>query len=287
MTIQQASQQLLFQLYHIYDEREAKNIADLVMEHVTEWKKIDRIMNKQVRLSSPKEELLYDITRQLLDYKPVQYILKEAWFSGMPFYVNEYVLIPRPETEELVNWITEDIKPEQKNKQILDIGTGSGCIAVALKKKMPEALVLACDVSDEALEVAKKNATAFQASVDFCLCDFLNTEERNRLANTDIIVSNPPYIPVNEKNSMAKQVVEFEPHVALFVEDEDPLIFYAAICAFARKNLKEGGKVYVEIHEDLEPAVKQLFSKHGFKKVDSRKDLQGKYRMIRAAEFKN
>jgi release factor glutamine methyltransferase len=286
MTIQQASQQLLFQLYHIYDEREAKNIADLVMEHITEWKKIDRVMNKQVPLSKPKEELLNDIIRQLLDYKPVQYILKEAWFGDMPLFVNEHVLIPRPETEELVKWVTEDLKPEQNNKLLLDVGTGSGCIAVTLKRKMPETRVFACDISNEALQVAKMNAAAFQASLDFYQCDFLNAEERNQLPDVDVIVSNPPYIPVNEKDSMIKQVIEYEPHVALFVNDNDPLIFYEAIAAFARRKLKAGGKIYVEIHEDLEPAVKQLFLKNRFAEVDSRKDLQGKYRMMRAAGLK-
>jgi release factor glutamine methyltransferase len=284
VTIYEASQQLLFQLFHLYDEREARNITDLVMEHVTGWTKIDRVMNKQVPLSQPKEELLKRMMTQLLDHMPVQYVLKEAWFAGMRFYVNEHVLIPRPETEELTDWVVKDLANDEKIS-VLDVGTGSGCIAVTLKKRLPHAEVFACDISAEAIVVAQMNAAAHLTDISFSACDFLNPEERNLLPDTDVIVSNPPYIPVNEKASMPKHVVQYEPHTALFVGDANPLLFYEAISAFARSKLKDGGAVYVEIHEDLEPGVKQLFRKFGFRRTDTSKDLQGKQRMIRAGEL--
>src|SRR3954463_16758567 len=158
MTIQQGRQQLLFQLFHIYEEREARNIADMVMEHLTEWRKIDRVVNKEVPLSAVQEQKLQQYITELLDHKPVQYVLQEAWFAGMKLYVNEQVLIPRPETEELVSWLISDLRLPIPDLKIIDIGTGSGCIPVVLKKQVGEATVYACDISERALEVARKNA---------------------------------------------------------------------------------------------------------------------------------
>jgi release factor glutamine methyltransferase len=285
MTIQQASQRLLFQLYHIYEEREARNIADLVMENITEWTRIDRVMNKEVPLSPPKEQLLQQYVSELMEHKPVQYVLKEAWFAGMKLYVDASVLIPRPETEELVNWITTDLRSPITDIKLIDIGTGSGCIPIALKKKLPDATIHACDISEEALAVAAKNAADQQADIRLTICDFLNKEERNGLPDVDVIVSNPPYIPANEKSLVPENVTRYEPHTALFVSDDDPLQFYMAIADFAKYRLSRNGSVYVEIHEDLCVAVRELFSKKGFKKIEVKKDMQGKNRMVKASQL--
>ena len=283
MTIQQARQQLLFQLFHIYEEREARSIADIVMEHLTEWKKIDRVINKEVTLSIPKQELLQQYITELLEHKPVQYVLKESWFAGMKLYVDKEVLIPRPETEELVNWMVSDLRAPIADLKILDIGTGSGCIPIALKKKLAEAAIYACDISEHALEIAGKNAGTHQTPVEFIACDFLNKEERKRLPEVDVIVSNPPYIPMNEQSMIPENVIRYEPHLALFVSDDDPFQFYQAIADFARYKLSKEGVVYVEIHEDLSVAVKELFSKKGFKNIELKRDLQNKHRMVKAS----
>lgn len=273
MTIQEANKRLLFQLYHLYDKSEAANIADLVMEHVTGWRRIDRIVNNTVKISPEMERLLNKYTEELNMHWPVQYVLHEAWFCGMKFYVDENVLIPRPETEELAEWIITENKA--RDIKILDIGTGSGCIAIALKKNLPQAKVYACDISAEALNIARKNAANNEVNIDFLHIDILNEEERKGLPAVDIIVSNPPYIPLSEKNSMNKNVVEHEPHLALFVEDKDPLIFYKTIISIPAE------VVYMEVHEDLAPQVAALF-----KTALIKKDMQGKERMVKAFRSK-
>ena len=320
MTIHEAQQQLLSQLYHLYDNREAANIADWVMEHITGWKKIDRIINKTLPLQSDRLAQLEQYTKELLQHKPVQYVLHEAWFCGMPFYVDENVLIPRPETEELVEWVqlevgsrkkevgsqksdadsykeegqkpegasdfrpqTSDYRPLTSALILLDIGTGSGCIPISLKKKLPQAEVYACDVSEAALTVAAKNAnTLLKTTVHFIQADFLNTASWQQLPAVDIIVSNPPYIPQNNKQVMQPNVLQHEPHLALFVPDIDPLLFYNAIADFAQQKLLPGGCIFVEIHEDLGEQTKALFEGKGFV-AEVKMDFQGKDRMIKAS----
>jgi release factor glutamine methyltransferase len=282
MTIHEASQQLLFQLFHLYDEREAKNITDWVMENITGWKKIDRVSNKSVPLSAAQQIQLQQYTNELLNHTPVQYVLHEAWFYKMKLYVDENVLIPRPETEELVEWIINEVTGKNsKLKTILDIGTGSGCIPLALKKHLPAFEVHSCDISEAALSVAKKNAAGQQLEIQFHRCNILSKTERESLPQFDIIVSNPPYIPQKDKASMAPNVLKHEPHIALFVEDDDPLVFYTAIADFASTHLKKNGTIYLEIHEDLGLAVISLFKEKGYNRTELKKDLQGKDRMVR------
>lgn len=283
MTIHEASQQLRFQLFHLYDEREAGNIMDLVMEHITGWKKIDRIVNKTVPLSAVQSRTLEAYTHALLQHTPVQYVLNEAWFSDMRLYVDENVLIPRPETEELVDWLLHDLGEQNKNNGgwILDIGTGSGCIPLAIKKKLPGTNVHACDVSEAALNVARKNATDQQLEISFHLLDILSVAERDQLPLFDIIISNPPYILSEEKNEMAPNVLNHEPEKALFVPGNDALVFYSAIADFAATHLKEEGLVYLEIHEERGNDIVQLYKDKGFKAIELRKDLQGKDRMVK------
>ncbi len=288
MTVQQASKQLLFQLFHIYEEREANNIANLVMEKVTEWKRIDRVMNKEVTLSPEKEKLLSFYTKALLTHKPVQYVLNEAWFYGMKLYVDENVLIPRPETEELIEWVSEDMRQSASPITMLDVGTGSGCIALALKNKLPFAEIFACDISEPALTVARRNALLLNKDIHFIHCDFLKNEASANLPLVNIIVSNPPYIPVQDKSGMHPNVLMYEPHLALFAADHDPLIFYTAIADFAATNLKNGGAVFVEIHEQMGNDVRKLFLQKGFNAFELRRDMQGKERMIRVSRvFQN
>jgi release factor glutamine methyltransferase len=306
MTLHEAQQQLTKSLYDLYDNREAATIADWVMEHVTGMRKIDRIMHKQSPLPPEQLDQLQQYTSELLAHKPVQYVLHEAWFCGLPFYVDESVLIPRPETEELVEWIVEEagsrkseaggrkseaggrksedpsyILPPTSYFSILDVGTGSGCIPISLKKKLPQAEVYACDVSEQALAVASKNAAGQQTPVHFLQADFLNTATWPTLPAVDVIVSNPPYIPHHNQRSMLQNVLAWEPHLALFVPNEDALVFYDAIARFAQEKLRPGGHIFVEIHEDLGAQTKALFELKGFR-AEVKKDFQGKDRMVKA-----
>lgn len=281
MTIQQAQQQALAQLKILYDEREAANITDWVMEHITAKKRIDRLLDKQVALTDVQLFTLDTILQELSTHKPIQYILGEAWFAGMKFFVDGSVLIPRPETEELVEWVWESQKLEVRSQKLLDIGTGSGCIPVALKKKWPELSVTSIEVSEAALKVARQNADILQAEINLLQLDFLNETDWNRLPFFEIIISNPPYIKRSEHSTMKKNVLDFEPPVALFVPDEDALLFYRKIAVFGKTHLSKHGHIFLEINENLGKEVLELYETYGYQ-VELKKDMQGKDRMMLA-----
>lgn len=282
MTIEEARKDVTNQIMSVYDKSEADNITEIVMEHITRWSRPERILNKDIPISVPQQNTLSQIIQRLLIHEPIQYIINEVCFAGMIFYVDRNVLIPRPETEELIEWVVADNKSAESGKKIIDIGSGSGCIAITLKNKLPGFEMWSCDISNEALNVARMNADALNATVDFVSLNFLDKEQRRQLPNVDIIVSNPPYIPESGRKEMKKNVLEFEPANALFVSDDDPLIFYKAIADFASTNLAPNGSIYVEIHESLGEKVQSLFNSRGFASVELRKDLQGKERMIKA-----
>lgn len=302
MHVQQAQQELLLRLKGLYDEREAATIADWVMEKVTGLKKMDRILRKNEPLAESALRSLKKYTDELLAHRPVQYVLQESWFCGLQFYVDENVLIPRPETEELVDWLLSDIPGASVNValsarpagkfplnswSVLDVGTGSGCIAIALAARTAapvgtEALVYACDISPGALAIARRNAAFHETPIDFRELNFLDNSQWDSLPAVEAIISNPPYIPLKDKAAMAPHVVGFEPHLALFVEDNDPLVFYRALAGFARQKLLPGGVLCVEIHEGLAAGVMQVFSEGGFPLLTLKKDMQGKDRMIKA-----
>lgn len=282
MTVHEAYQQLLLKLYDIYDDREAANIADWVIERVTGQRKIDRITYRDLPVNDEQLELLANVTEQLLLHTPVQYVLNEAWFGGMKLYVNDQVLIPRPETEELVQWIVTDAhQAKVEVRSILDIGTGSGCIPIALKKQLPKATVRAAELSEGALNVAINNAMLQGTQVYFTRMDFLDETTWPTFGRFDVIVSNPPYVKLSEACTMNANVLQHEPHLALFVQDEDALLFYRKIAAFATEHLEKNGAVYLEINEALGSAVMELFNEKGFK-TELRKDMQGKDRMVKA-----
>ena len=281
MTLQSAQQQLEIQLKTVYEEREAVNITDWVLEHITGKKRIERLLDKQLLLTDEQQTRLLQIKTELITHRPVQYVLGESWFAGMKLYVNESVLIPRPETEELIEWAAESIQNSKfKIQNILDIGTGSGCIPIAVKKKIPGVSVSSIDVSLEALQVAKQNAEILDTDIAFLHIDFLNESAWNQLPVFDVIVSNPPYIKQSEEKNMAKNVLVFEPLIALFVPDKDALLFYRKIAAFAKSHLNKKGMIFLEINETLGKEVVALFEKDGYV-VELRKDLQGKDRMVK------
>lgn len=281
MTTRDAEHRLLQTLMQLYEPREAKNITDWVMEHLTGQKKIDRLLRQEDQLGTAPEERLDIISTALRNHQPVQYVLGEAWFAGMRFRVDEHVLIPRPETEELVQWIADDYAGSGPGS-LLDAGTGSGCIAIALRKALPLAAVWACDISGAALELARINAADLGASVDFFPADILDPENWPSIPPINVLVSNPPYIPLQEKAGMQRNVVDYEPLHALFVDDADPQVFYRALAGIGLQRLLPGGRVYVEAHEDLAEATATVFREAGFDTVDIKKDLQGKDRMVRA-----
>jgi release factor glutamine methyltransferase len=284
MTLNEARTILTRELKNVYESDELKNIIDLVLEHITGLPRIEQVKSKVPYLTCTQLEDLDSITERLKKNEPVQYVLGVAWFAGMKFTVNKNVLIPRPETEELVDWIVKEVMShELRPASIIDIGTGSGCIAITLKKKLPGVNVSAIDVCSEALFTATENAIALGAEVDFILVDFLNEEKWKDLGRFDLIVSNPPYIRQSEKQSMQERVKEFEPHLALFVPDSDSLVFYRKLADFSLQHLKEGGNLFVEINEAKGESVADLFKEKGFTNIELRKDMQGKERMIRAA----
>jgi release factor glutamine methyltransferase len=290
MTIREAGTELMKKLSEIYPASEALAITSLVMEKIGGSREAlqqnsDQPMNKE------QEDLLRDYTSLLLKHTPLQYVLEEAWFYGLKFYVNEHVLIPRPETEELVHWIIKDcrlqiadcrLNNKKVSRNIIDIGTGSGCIPIAIKKHLPSYNVTAIDVSEKALLVAKKNAIDNGVCISFSQTDILNETEREKLPVYDIIVSNPPYITHAEKAAIEKNVLEHEPHLALFVNNDDPLLFYRHIAAFGQKHLVSGGAVYVEINAILSESTHAVFAEYGYKNIELKKDMQGKNRMMKA-----
>ena len=283
MTIQLAYQHLAAKLCDIYEPREAANIADMIIEHVTGQRKIDRITFKGFSINPEQQKLLAKFTDELIAHKPIQYVIGEAWFMGMKLRVNENVLIPRPETEELVDWIIKDIQLEEpKSLSLLDIGTGSGCIPISVKKNVPEISASAVDISEEALQLASINAIEQHVLVDFIHLDVLNEKEWVQLSKYDIIVSNPPYIKKSESILMNKNVLGYEPHIALFVPDEDAVLFYKSIAKFGLHHLKENGTVYVEINEASGDLVVQLFRENGYQEIELKKDMQGKDRMVKS-----
>jgi len=283
MTIQQSYKQLLFQLYEMYGDREAANIADIVIENITGFKKVDRLINKQFPLNEEQLQLLNDYTNELLKHKPVQYVLNEVWFAGMKLYVDENVLIPRPETEELVEWIVKTVASRKSQvASILDIGTGSGCIPVALKKKLLSVEVHALDTSEEALNVAKRNAAIQQTEINFHLLNILDKNLWRQLPKFDIIVSNPPYVTQGEASSMQKNVLQYEPHLALFVDDEDAMKFYKAIAEFGLYHLNNNGQIFFEINEMMGKQICDLLNQYRYLNIELKKDLQNKDRMIKA-----
>lgn len=285
------------QLKSIYDERESANIADWVLESIGGCKRSERISRPEKYFDSPVILKLNNALQQLMAHRPVQYVLGEAWFYRRKFFVNENVLIPRPETEELVEWVVNYVRstmyevrsPANTNighqtsdmLHILDIGTGSGCIAISLKKEIPACNLFAIDVSIDALRVATRNAIDLQTQIESEQLDFLDERSWPSLPLFDIIISNPPYIPEAEKTMLAKHVSEHEPPGALFVSDSDPFIFYRKIAAFAGDHLKKNGKIFVEVHEDFSGEVHQIFEKENFT-TEIKKDMYGKERMLKA-----
>jgi release factor glutamine methyltransferase len=284
MTIQEATYYLLNKLRTIYAEGEASRITDWVMESLTGSKKAERMLYKNSPVTGKEESELQQFTERLMQHEPVQYVLNEAWFYGLKFYVDKNVLIPRPETEELTEWVMKEVRSREHETKILDIGTGSGCIPIVLKRKLSNAEVCACDISDAALQVAKKNAAELGVDIGFHLLDFLNKEKREQLPSFDIIISNPPYVPEKDKEQMQPNVLNYEPHTALFVPDNDALIFYKAIAEFGKHHLHAGGKIYAEIYEDSGEAVSALFSGAGYT-IELKKDMQGKERMLKAGKL--
>lgn len=271
---------ILEQLIPCYPEREARAIARYILEVRFGVTPLDICMKKERVFSIEERRDLENIVKRLLQKEPIQYILGQADFHGRTFHVTPSVLIPRPETEELVEWIIKDHTPTASALRILDIGTGSGCIAVTLSKEMPQAQVTALDISSEALRIAQKNATTQQAQVTFRQQDILR-EQAGPTECWDIIVSNPPYIRQCEQADMEENVWKHEPAQALFVPNEDPLLFYHAIGRYAMNGLKTDGTLYMEINRAYGQEMIDLLNESGFCGITLRKDLYGNDRMIK------
>jgi len=269
-------------LQNLYDVMEAESFFHLILEEKHQMKRIDLALNPDFAFSEEEIQEWNSILEQLKKEIPVQYILGTTEFFGLKFKVNENVLIPRPETEELVEWIIhEDLKIKRlKDVKILDIGTGSGCIAISLAKNIPEAKVYAIDVSPEALKIAKENAEMNQVEVVFLEKNILETNDLEM--QFDIIVSNPPYVRNLEKEEIKKNVLDNEPHLALFVEEDDALIFYRKIAELATKNLHSNGRLYFEINQYLGEEMIELLHNKGFQDIELRKDIYDNDRMTKA-----
>lgn len=270
-------------LQNLYDERESAAIAHEVLNHITGLNKTQRLINKDTLFTEAQYREYELATSNLSKGVPLQYVLGKAWFMDWEFTVNNNVLIPRPETEELVQWVLDDHKNDTEIN-ILDIGTGSGCIPISLKLKLPQANVSSCDISEGALVVAKSNADLLGAIVEFTELDFLNEAARNNLPVYDVIVSNPPYIPKSEAEQMHTNVKDHEPNIALFVPDEDALVFYRAIAWFGLEHLSNKGYIYCELALSKAIECKQLFIDSGYKDVELRQDMHGNWRMLKAGK---
>ena len=270
----------------LYDTREAQAIVRTILEIRFKMSYTDIVCGKVNELSADKEKELEEIMRRLENGEPLQYVLGETEFAGRTFHVEPGVLIPRPETAELCRLIVDDIKAIHKDTEpivITDVGTGSGCIAITLSLELLNSKVRAYDISTKALEIAKKNAELLRADVDFEIQDALRLEPKSVDDKfMHIIVSNPPYIAEKEKEEMCKNVLDYEPSLALFVSDEDPLIFYRSIAEYGVKNLKDGDRIYYEINPIYAQEMVELMESLGYRDIKIANDLYGKQRMLRA-----
>lgn len=283
MLIKEYKQYFIKELLAIYDEVEAESFFYLTLEKFHRLRRIDLALQPNFEIGENEVEKWKNVLTDLKKQKPIQYILGETEFYGLPFLVNKDVLIPRPETEELVELIlVESRKSKVESLRILDIGTGSGCIPISLKKNLPDAEFFAVDVSENALEVAKENAKVNGVEVNFIKINILETEDLDQ--KFDIIVSNPPYVRMLEKEEIKPNVLEFEPHLALFVEDNDPLLYYRKIAQLAKKNLNENGKLYFEINQYLGKETVGLLESLGFTNIRLFKDIYGNDRMVKCTK---
>ena len=280
MLLNDIKQALKKQLAGQFESVELGPILSILIEHVTGWDQVQQVIHKDNAISEEQVLAFETAATALLAGRPIQYITGKTWFMGEPYIVNDQVLIPRPETEELVDWVIEYAAIKGKALRILDIGTGSGCIAIAIKKALPEAIVSAIDISTGAIKIAATNAATLKADIEFTCLDILNTAFLP--GQYDVIVSNPPYIPMQEMKNMELQVTDHEPNIALFVPDEDPLVFYKAIARLAKLHLSTNGQLFFEIHYDQGDAMIALLDEMHFH-AELRTDLFGKDRMVRAS----
>ena len=278
MTVIASIEKFKKELGVLYSIEERDQIIATIFEALTGLSKIDLRMKGDLALSKEILNQFEEITKRLIKNEPVQYILGFSWFAGMKLKVTPDVLIPRQETEELVDWIVKENK--KQNPLILDLCTGSGCIALGLKKSIINSQVIAIDISEKALLVASENALTNLLEIEFLQSDILKTDLIHN--DIDIIVSNPPYVKASEVIEMKSNVIDYEPHLALFVSDDDPLIFYKRLAILAKKSLKKSGKIYLEINEKLSNETAELLELQGFHEIRVRKDLNDRFRMISA-----
>lgn len=266
----------------IYPEKECYNLVNSLIFSVTGIEKKEIALDPGRVIGEDIENLLYQGLRELIAHKPIQYVTGMAYFYGLELAVNPSVLIPRPETEELVKWVADDHK-EKSGLRVLDIGTGSGCIILALGKLLQQPHLTAVDISENAIRTALGNANKSGISVDFKKINILDESEWNELGIYDLIISNPPYVRESEKSLMQANVLDYEPPGALFVPDNDPLLFYRAIARFSRLKLSQNGKLYLEINVNIGEETIFLLKNEGFTEITLKRDMQDKDRMIRCS----
>ena len=273
-------------LNSLYESSEIESLTLMIISEITELSKAQIKAFPEREVDPEQSKKLDAILSRLQTGEPVQYILGYTEFYGLPFKVNPSVLIPRPETEELVEWVLSEVKNQRSKINILDIGTGSGCIAISLKKNLPNADVSAIDISITALQTAKQNAELNKVDINFIEADILNPNAYNIQPTTyNIIISNPPYVTPHDKTQMHTNVTDFEPHTALFVPENNPLIFYNAIADFAKDNLISGGLLFFEINESYGKQTVELLNYKQFINIDLKKDMSGRDRMIRGTRM--
>ena len=286
MTLKELQNIFHEQLDAVFGNNEVSSFFKLLVEHYLKLKHIEIVLHPEYVISNVNQKYFDEAIIRLKHEEPIQYVIGDTEFFGLSLKVNSNTLIPRPETEELVQWIiTEQDSTKNQNTNILDIGTGSGCIAISLAKNLPNAKVYALDISPEALIVANENAKINEVDVSFIETDILTSttiESISKEQQFDVIVSNPPYVRELEKSTIKNNVLKHEPHLALFVQDDDALQFYKAICEFAIHNLKPKGSLFFEINQYLGSEIKQLLETYNFECIELRKDLFGNDRMLKA-----
>lgn len=278
MKIREFKSEFISRLENIYDSLEVDSFFSICLENIEGKTRFDLMLDRDLEITRYEE--WEQVIGQLMEERPIQYIFKKAHFYGLIFNVDENVLVPRPETEELVEWVINSVSDKKKPISILDIGTGSGCIAVSLAKYLPNAKIYAMDISEKALEIAMGNALLNKVDITFIKQDVLSLKKLSE--SFDIIVSNPPYVRNLEKVEIHNNVLNYEPHLALFVEDDDALVFYEKIVLLASSELNEGGMLFFEINQYLGDKTVKLFHSDYFKEVILKKDIMQNDRMIRA-----